>query len=128
MNRKIILGLLLLVVAAVSIGAVCANEDTVEINGVEFNIPDGYEKTNSSGNTAFFSNSQGDTFSINVDKDPTFVIRDPATYNGKEGSFYTGVEGTSTEGKFKFCYEEGDVVVTIKTTDESLFEQIIPSE
>ena len=116
----------MMAVAAVSIGAACAGEDTVTVNGLDFNIPDGYEKTNSTGNTVYFSDDNGGEFSINVDESSSLIIRDPATVNGREGSIYTGVDGSSTEGQVKFVYQQDGKVVTIKTTDETLLEQIIP--
>lgn len=122
MNRKIILALLVMVVAAVSITAVSAAEDTVTVNGLQFNVPDGFEKVNLTSTSAEFSGEDGN-FSITVENSYNIMIRDPKTINGKEGTIETSA---NTPGKVRFQYAEVNQIVTITVSDESLLESIIP--
>ncbi len=122
MNRKIILALLVMVLAAVSIAAVSATEDTVTVNGLEFNVPDGFEKVNSTSTSAKFSGDEGN-FTISVENSYNIMILNPKTINGKEGTLETSAD---TPGKVRFQYPEINQIVTITVSDESLLESIIP--
>lgn len=122
MNKKIVLGLLLLVVAAVGIGVVCAGE-TIDIDGCTFNIPDGYNKTNSTSSHAYFSNGAGDSYSIEVKQSYSgnaSVYGDTSSINGKEG-----VLRSFNEGKCQFIYNDNGKMITITAPDQSIIESII---
>lgn len=143
MNKKI---LTLLVILAITVGAlsVVSAADTHEVNGVKFNIPDGYtydQKINemaykewdshSPDSMAVFSNGGSDEliyiFVEDNMKNQTLkdMISDYDQYPEKTINGKTGIYNDNADGKQSFAYLDGKKAIVIIAPDESVMEQCI---
>ena len=135
--NKLLTFLIILMVAAGTVAVVSA-ANTEKINGLEFNIPDGYEyDANHSQSLAESVNISPDQiagysngtniFAIMVMKNPdnrtlddintgNFPIK---TINGKQGIL------NDRDDYIGFAYLDGDKIVSIITLNQSVIDQII---
>ena len=157
-SKKLILALALACLAIFSIVSVSAgdflNEETT-ITGHDFNIPDGYKKNESFISENETTNSNGAIFYTSAESyykgedDIVYIQVSDYSYPGYEinltdanvqksglgeKEFINGHEGLIAENKFDdlnvhaFFYAEDGDLVCVMTTDDSLYEQIIPEE
>ena len=157
-SKKLILVLALACLAIFSIVSVSAgdflNEETT-ITGHDFNIPDGYKKNESFISENETTNSNGAIFYTSAESyykgedDIVYIQVSDYSYPGYETNltdahvqksglgekeFINGHEGLIAEKKFDdlnvhaFFYAEDGDLVCVMTTDDSLYEQIIPEE
>lgn len=139
MNKKILIFLAILIVAVSAVSIVSAAE-TLKVNGVEFNIPDGYTYDDSlveEANQGFnFPQESIGAFSNGNDKVMIVVIQDQnnqvqdeidknpdsqKTINGKTGLL---IEDAG-DGMQSFMYVDGGKAIAIKTTDASIIDKVI---
>lgn len=153
MNKKIFAILTLLIVAA-SIGAVSAfdladlfnsepQNQTVEINGVDFNIPAGFEENNTGFNnleknlTDLGLNITGRGY-VNNNTYVALVVANYDNFNltqdevldsiGGNATAINGVKGfisTDDEGDYLFTYPKNDDVVFISSSDKDIIGDFI---
>lgn len=138
MNKKI-LTLLLVVAVATTVTFVSAAE-TVTVNGLEFNIPDGYSLTTDQfsvsaygqdGDSALLENTNGDAVLIGVlDNNDNLNLGDIDSLSDSSGQHtnktIAGHEGLFKQGeKAVFIYLEDSKIVVISASDESSIETMI---
>ncbi len=139
MNRKI-MTLLLILIAASAITIVSA-ADTQTINGVEFNVPDGYTYDADSasafknvmedekvGDVGVFKNSNDELLVIMVyDKDPGVsdlpndYELENKTINNKNGTLMSA----PSRENIGFTYADGDKYIVIQAMNEDVLKQTI---
>lgn len=139
MNKKILIFLAILIVAVSAVSIVSASE-TLKVNGVEFNIPDGYkydddlvEEANQGFNfpqesIGAFSNGNDKVMIVVVDDKNNQVQNEidknpdsQKTINGKKGML---IEDAG-DGMQSFMYVDGGKAIAIKTTDTSIIDKVI---
>jgi hypothetical protein len=140
MNRKI-LALLLIMIAAVTALTVVSAADTITVNGMEFNVPDGYSMDPTfcefpyeeggilEGNMTILLNDDDDEDSIMVgvlDNTLSESLSDSLSdgFDKEKISNKTGFL-KEEKGELTFAYEDGDKVVFIYADDEDLIEEVI---
>lgn len=108
-----------------SINIVSANE-SVTIEGIKFNIPDGYHKVEKDSVGTTFQNDAGDEIFINVNttsSQPVLESGQPATIKDKKGTLLTAV---SDSGSFTgFEYQEDNKDIIIRAPSQAIIEEII---
>ena len=152
MNKKIILGLSLVLVAVIAMGSVSAfdlgsmlggeENETVTIDGIDFNIPDGYTEDPKEATINETNEQSGITYITNgkvYEKGSTVVALLVADYGkykvtdeiaqsvGGDAKTINNVSGyLSTDGIYKvFNYAKDDKLVVISTTDEDAIADFI---
>lgn len=151
MNKKIIFGLSLVLVAIIAMGSASAfdfsslfggESQTVTIDGIDFNIPAGFKenpkqatvnKKNEMGGINYTTNGKlyekGDTYValLVADYGQYKVTDDIAKSVGGTPKTINNVNGYSTtDGKYKvFNYAKDDKLVVISATDENLLSDFI---
>lgn len=148
MNKKIIFGLSLVLIAVMAIGSASAldfssilgggdGNQTVTIDGIDFNIPEGFKENKQGeavdemkqiGSVTYKTNGKvyekgndcvailvADYGKYNVtDKIAAAVGGEPKTFNGVNGYF-------TTDGEYKvFNYAKNNKLVVISSTDENI--------
>lgn len=139
MNRKLLTLLLIMVVAAATITVVSAAE-TVTVNGVEFNVPDGFKSQpesdqmsyvayNGEGKIAFLDSDNGTAVILGVlDNNGGVSLDDIKNSNSSYiDKTIAGKDGIIADnGKtLSFIYIENDKLMTIYAPTESLLEETI---
>jgi hypothetical protein len=152
MNKKIILGLSLVLVAVIAMGSVSAfdlgsmlggeENETVTIDGIDFNIPDGFTEDPKEATINETNEQSGITYITNgkvYEKGSTVVALLVADYGkykvtdeiaqsvGGDAKTINNVSGyLSTDGIYKvFNYAKDDKLVVISTTDEDAIADFI---
>lgn len=138
MNKKI-LTLLLVIVVAATITFVSA-ADTATVNGIEFNVPDGYSLVTDQftvsaygqdGDSAMFENANGDGILIGVlDNKDNLNLGDIDSLSDSSGQYtnktIAGKEGILTQNeKTVFIYLDSDKIVVMSAVDEPTIEAMI---
>ena len=130
MKKILVIGLFL-IIAASSIGLVCAA--TEDIGGYSFNIPDGFKEVNTSEShqnvfsvvEKFFENDKGDTLNITVetcDDGVTITSLNPGplfenkTLEGHAG-IYCAKSNVTNSPAFKFVTPDGKQQITIDASN-----------
>lgn len=157
-SKKLILAFSVVCLAIFFIASVSAGNlltDEITIAGHDFNIPDGYQKNESFISENETTSSNGAIFYTTAESyykgedDIIFIQVADYSYPGYEinltddnvqksglgeKEFINGHEGLIAEKKFDglkvhaFFYAEDGDLVTVMTTDDRLFEQIIPEK
>lgn len=154
MNKKIILGISLVLIAVMAIGAVSAfdlgsllggddaEDQTVTIDGIDFNIPAGFVEDPNEATVNETNEISGITYITNgklYEKNGTFVALLVADYGkykvtdeiaksvGGDAKTINNVSGyLTTDGIYKvFNYAKDDKLVVISTTDEDVISDFI---
>ena len=145
MNKKL-LGILLVLIAVVAIGTVVAASETVEIEGFEFTVPDGftedptYETVNVvkeqngvtfTSNGKLYQNDDGDVVNVLVaEYDGVEVTDDVAAGLGGDAKTIAGIDGyvipNGTLTSFEFP-NDGNLVV-LSTNNEDILEDFLTVE
>ena len=147
MNKKVLVILSLLVImAGTSIIYAASNENTVQVDEFEFNIPDGFvenvtaeavnEKTSSGGVEytycqKLFEKGLFEAISILVAEYGGYEVTDEiVSAMGGEKTTINDVDGYlgNESGIFKFSYPKEGKLVTITATDKELFDEIVIKE
>lgn len=135
MNLNKIIGILMIFcIATTFISAVSAVE-LVDIEGVKFNIPDGYEENveeigmvETANNTTIFKyyfDHEYHGIAIGVMKEDNVNLTLPTDMHGYETRTIKGIEGFYDEEDNIFAYEMDGKLVEITTTDVNLLEDVI---
>lgn len=152
MNKKIIFGASLVLIAIMAIGSACAfdldsifgggGNETVTIDGIDFNIPEGFtedvnestdNETNEEGGITFITNGKL------YEKDGIYVALLVADYGeykvtddiakavGGDAVTINNVSGyLSTDGIYKvFNYAKNDKLVVISANDEDVISDFV---
>lgn len=156
MNKKIILALTLVVIAA-SITAVSAfslddltggssEPEKITIDGIDFQVPDGFtedplyesvNETSSQGgveytyNQKLFENDKNQSVSILVgDYGEYKVTDDVIQVVADEKKTINGIDGYTAEedGIYIFAYAKNDKLVVLTATEDNLFDQFLIAE
>lgn len=139
MNRKLLTLLLIMVVAAATITVASAAE-TVTVNGLEFNVPDGFKTPqelgqmdyvayNGEGKIAFLDSDDGSSILIGVLDNKGGVSSDDiknsnSSYQDKTIAGKDGI--IADNGKtLSFIYIENDKLMTIYAPTEALLEETL---
>ena len=146
-NKTLIIGgLIVVAILILAIGIVSFSSHTVTIDGIDFNIPAGYEenvdlrKDNElmpimggfliNYNFRGYEEDNGDAIAIGVStgnglsltEDVMFSMAPGATkktINSHEGAF------SKVDGGYRFMYLDGEKFVQVIVSDESIFEKVI---
>lgn len=153
MNKKIILGVSLVLIAVMAIGSVSAfdfgsllgedaENETVTIDGIDFNIPEGFTEDPNHATVNEQKEQSGITYVTNgklYEKGNTIVALLVANYGdykvtddiagsvGGERTTINNVTGyLTTDGNYKvFNYAKDDKLVVISATDEDAIGEFI---
>ena len=150
MNKKLLSMLVILIVAAATISVVSAtdavnvNGKTISVNGVEFNIPDGYaydqDSTNTilgnigmnNGTSAVLAKGASNIIAICVLDNPgvNMTLSDLNQQNLPEKTINnkTGFIQTNSTGDFNltsFEYLDGNKIIIVMATDENMLSSVI---
>ena len=141
LNLKVIIPIVAILLIAVVGFTMLGGGKTVVLDGVEFNIPNGFKETNSidtygvsipNAYAKFYENDAGDFVSVSVSKDSGYSQQDitkainsgkftAKTINGYNGAFQI----TSGGYGCAFLYIKGDKTAMVYASDESLLSQLI---
>lgn len=156
MNKKIILALTLIVIAA-SVTAVSAfslddlaggssEPEKITIDGIDFQVPDGFtedhayesvNETSSQGgieytfNQKLFENDKNESVSILVgDYGEYKVTDDVIQVIADEKKTISGIDGFTAEdsGIYIFAYAKNDKLVVLTSSEDDLFDQFLIAE
>lgn len=145
MNKKL-LGILLVLIAVVAIGTVVAVSETVEIEGFEFTVPDGFTEDPThetvnvvkeqngvtfTSNGKLYQNDDGDVVNVLVaEYDGVEVTDDVAAGLGGDAKTIAGIDGyvipNGTLTSFEFP-NDGNLVV-LSTNNEDILEDFLTVE
>ena len=145
MNKKL-LGILLVLIAVVAIGTVVAASETVEIEGFEFTVPDGFTEDPThetvnvvkeqngvtfTSNGKLYQNDDGDVVNVLVaEYDGVEVTDDVAAVLGGDAKTIAGIDGyvipNGTLTSFEFP-NDGNLVV-LSTNNEDILEDFLTVE
>ena len=145
MNKKL-LGILLVLIAVVAIGTVVAASETVEIEGFEFTVPDGFTEDPThetvnvvkeqngvtfTSNGKLYQNDDGDVVNVLVaEYDGVEVTDDVAAGLGVDAKTIAGIDGyvipNGTLTSFEFP-NDGNLVV-LSTNNEDILEDFLTVE
>ena len=145
MNKKL-LGILLVLIAVVAIGTVVAASETVEIEGFEFTVPDGFTEDPThetvnvvkeqngvtfTSNGKLYQNDDGDVVNVLVaEYDGVEVTDDVAAGLGGDSKTIAGIDGyvipNGTLTSFEFP-NDGNLVV-LSTNNEDILEDFLTVE
>ena len=140
-NLKIIIPIIAIVLIAVVGFTMFGGGKTVVLDGVEFNIPNGFKETSSAADygisipnayAKYYANDVGDFVGVSVSKDSTHSQQDitksinsgkftAKTINGYNGAFQI----TSGGYGCAFFYIKGDKIAMVYASDESLLSKLI---
>lgn len=140
-NLKLIIPIVAIILIAVVGFTMLGGGKTVVLDGVEFNIPNGFKETNSidtygvsipNAYAKFYENDAGDFVSVSVSKDSGYSQQDitkainsgkftAKTINGYNGAFQI----TSGGYGCAFLYIKGDKTAMVYASDESLLTQLV---
>ena len=141
LNLKIIIPIVAIILIAVVGFTLVGGGKTVVLDGVEFNIPNGFKETSSAADygisipnayAKYYVNNAGDFVSVSVSKDSGYSQKDitkainsgkftAKTINGYDGAFQI----TSGGYGCGFLYLKGDKIAMVYASDESLLSQLI---
>ena len=145
MNKKL-LGILLVLIAVVAIGTVVAASETVEIEGFEFTVPDGFTEDPThetvnvvkeqngvtfTSNGKLYQNDDGDVVNVLVaEYDGVEVTDDVAAGLGGDARTIAAIDGyvipNGTLTSFEFP-NDGNLVV-LSTNNEDILEDFLTVE
>ena len=145
MNKKL-LGILLVLIAVVAIGTVVAASETVEIEGFEFTVPDGFTEDPThetvnvvkeqngvtfTSNGKLYQNDDGDVVNVLVaEYDGVEVTDDVVAGLGGDAKTIAGIDGyvipNGTLTSFEFP-NDGNLVV-LSTNNEDILEDFLTVE
>ena len=127
MKRKILVALVFLIIAAAATSVAFATPAT--INGIEFNIPDGYTPLNESNNSNGISvySSGENILMILIDDNQSAIddFRNNHSYVQKNISGHDGYYHVDSNNATSFAYVENSKTVIIITSDENILESLI---
>lgn len=148
MNRKILLTLAILIAAVATISVVCAsdpvavNGSTIKVNGLEFNIPNGfaYDENDTHAMLESYNNqldpntvvaltnsSHEDIYIFVLDNEANKTLSDFSNNNTIEKTI-AGKDGillNVTLGDPQFTYLDGNKIVLISADNENLISSVI---
>ena len=141
LNLKIIIPIVAIILIAVVGFTLVGGGKTVVLDGVEFNIPNGFKETSSAADygisipnayAKYYVNNAGDFVSVSVSKDSGYSQKDitkainsgkftAKTINGYDGAFQI----TSGGYGCGFFYIKGDKTAMVYASDESLLSKLV---
>lgn len=135
MNRKI-LSLLLIMVVAVTTMTVVSAADTITVNDVEFNIPDGYAPNDALQDVPYEDGGMTGKLSALSRGDDSILIAvvdntAGATLDNIKNSSYVDKNISGKSGvlmqkeKVTFSYLDGDKIILLVAPDEATLEKLI---
>lgn len=116
--------IIVLIIILIIVGVVLTGNDTVEVKGIEFNVPEGYKitdvrKISDIESIAYFEYDSGDRTCLdghiqvaegsikNAEKQFTHVPHERKTIDGKNGLYVENLKGT------QFIYKDDKKVIDI---------------
>lgn len=126
MNKKYVVFILVLFVSISALTVVCAGE-TVLVDNVEFNVPDGYHSSSNSSSSTTLKNDAGDEINIHVEMSgggEMKILGQTGTIAGKSGVI-RNLHNDKGESKCEFIYEQSTHHITIMAPNQSTIEQVI---
>ena len=141
LNLKVIIPVIAIILIAVVGFTMFGGGKTVVLDGVEFNIPNGFKETGSAADygisipnayAKYYANDAGDFVAVSVSKDSGYSQKNitkainsgkftAKTINGYDGAFQI----TSGGYGCGFFYIKGDKTAMVYASDESLLSQLI---
>ena len=141
LNLKVIIPIVAIILIAVVGFTMLGGGKTVVLDGVEFNIPNGFKETNSIADYGVslpnayakgYENNAGDYVAVSVSKNGGYTQQDitkainsgkftAKTINGYNGGFQI----TSGGYGCGFIYLKGDKIAMVYASDESLLSQLV---
>lgn len=123
-DNKLIIILLIILVGIFSSSMVYATEE-VNIEGINFKIPEGYHKIEKDSIGTTFQNDAGDEIFINVNTTGKPVLENgqPATIKDKQGTLLTAASDTDSFTAFEYQEDNKDII--IRAPSQSIIEEII---
>lgn len=137
-SKRYIIALILVIVVIGTVTQVSVAKETEKIGGINFNIPEGFEKVHSGAgsedingihyavNNHTFENDDGDVIDISVKK-PTGSTSQLNIPSGASEKTINGVKGYSTtlDGLPAFMYIQDGKVVSISASKASLIDEVL---
>lgn len=137
-SKRYIIALILVIVVIGTVTQVSVAKETEKIGGINFYIPEGFEKVHSGAgsedingihyavNNHTFENDDGDVIDISVKK-PTGSTSQLNIPSGASEKTINGVKGYSTtlDGLPAFMYIQDGKVVSISASKASLIDEVL---